>query len=168
MIKKDKFLIFGIVFFVFWRFFLPGPHVATDLHLAFNQDLISQFSLPSTWGSAGAVGLGEYAVGVLWAWPVHVIFGLLGKLGLSHDLLMKTLGLPPILLIGVFSIYALLDYLKLGRWGKFAGTLVYLVNSYFVLLIDGGQIGLALAYSLLPAGWLFYKKYTPFHVLLIF
>lgn len=152
-------MILAVMVFVFWRFFLPGPHVATDLHHTFNQDLISQFSQPSTWGSAGAVGLGEYAVGVLWAWPIHLIFGLFGRFGFSHDFLMKIIGLPPILIMGTFSIYKLLEYLKVGKWGRLIGILVYLLNSYFILLIDGGQIGLALSYSLLPLGWLFYKRY---------
>src|SRR5690554_4954770 len=106
--NKKYFLLFVLVIaFVYHRWFMSWPNVATDLHLLSIEEMIEQYALPSTWGTSGAVGLGEYKVPVLWNWPVGALFGYLGTLGLSFAFLIKFPSLILVFLFGAFGIYRL-------------------------------------------------------------
>jgi len=143
---------------IYSRLFSTFANVANDLHFAFLENLKEQLTLPMSWSARGAVGLGEYAVFVLWNWPLNYLFGVLGGLGLPYTLLIKCLGFGLFIIVAVWSISRILEYLNISEFGRLIGILFYLSNSYILLLLDGGQLNLALAYSLLPLTFLLYKK----------
>jgi hypothetical protein len=152
--RKNSFLLIFFLVLIYWRWFLPFSHVGNDLHITFSENLLEQFNVPYTWGARGAVGLGEYAAPILWFWPVDAIFGFLGNLGFSHNFLNQVFGVGAILFLGVIGTTRLLDYLKITKKGKWLGTLFYLINTYFLILIDGGQLAIALAYAWMPIAYL--------------
>lgn len=143
-----------ILFSVFWIWWIPGPRVANDFSFVSRDWLKLQFDIPRAWNERGAEGLGEYGVFILWSYPINLIFGILATLGLNFELWERILILLFIFL-GSFSIWKFLSTYKLSDQAKFIGALFYLVNTYSILLVDGGQISIALAYGLFPLAILF-------------
>lgn len=153
---KLKFFFIIILLIVYGRLFLPGIHVAGDLHLIQLEEIKGSFSLPYTWESLGTAGGGEYAVPFLWSWPQHLISGLLANLNVSFTASLKVIYFLPILILGSLGMKKLLEYSGC-KLGKYPAVLFYLINTYILLLIDGGQLTLALAYSLLPLTFYLYR-----------
>ncbi|MDP1743244.1 MAG: hypothetical protein Q8L51_00485 [Candidatus Amesbacteria bacterium] len=146
--SKSSWMVLGIVMLVFWQWLIPGIRVANDFPYPSQLNLLSNFNLPQTWSPEVNSGLGGSIVSVLWSWPLNLTFGIGAKLGLNFAILER---LMVLLAIG------------LGWWGMSKltsklGTLIYLTNSFIILLIDGGQISLALAYGMLPVCIYFFKK----------
>ena len=143
------FTILVLIFILLIGGLKQGNIVATDLHLASREYLQSLVSMPSLWKADGVVGLGEYAITTLWSWPMNVFFGVVSWLGISQKWSFILFGLGPILGLGTLAM------VRLSGW---AAAIVYLANTYILLLIDGGQISLALAYSLLPLCFYLFKQ----------
>lgn len=150
-------LIFIFIFAVlFWVFWLPGPRVATDYYLS-STEIIKDYAFPWGWRENAADGLGEYTVGTLWSHPIHILARILLGFNISVIWITK-ISLALFLSIGFFSITRLLSYLQVGKMAKYVGALFYLLNTYFLLLIDGGQLSLAFVYCLVPLCIYFYLK----------
>ena len=142
---------------IFWIFWVPGIRVASDYHASWSANLVSNIS-PLTWKEINAAdGLGEYIITTLWSQPIHIFFGFLSVMNLTFEIETKIFGLI-ILLTAFFSIKKLLNFMAVGFWGEITGTLFYLTNSFFVLLFDGGQLSLSLAYGILPLPVLYFLK----------
>lgn len=123
--------------------------MATDLHLAENGVQLTNI-FPWVWKeTAVADGLGEYYASSLWSQPMHTIFGLLAFANITFEIQTKLFGLI-ILLLGFWGIWKLLDKFHINNVGKGIGSIFFLLNSFFLLLFDGGQLSLAFAYSILP------------------
>ncbi|HET7098891.1 MAG TPA: hypothetical protein VFI61_01500 [Patescibacteria group bacterium] len=150
MIKRDTVFLMLILIFVFFNLFLPFPHIASDLHLSFKDQLLSQFSIPSAWTSSGSSGLGQSASLLLWNWPITFLFGAFGKLGMSHQFLLKIFGFLPIILLGIFSLNKFFEKIKISENSKLVAKVFYMTTTYFLLLVDGGQLSIALCYAWFP------------------
>lgn len=137
-----------VILFCFWIFWYPGAKVATDYHLSFNTGLIGV--LPWSWREFDvADGLGEYTAVTLWSQPLTSLSNLLGSLSLNDEIRTKLMG-AIIIVFGILGIWKLLDYLKINSWGKSMGSMFFILNSFFLLMFDGGQFSLTLAYITLP------------------
>ncbi len=136
---------------------MPGPRTANDFSFISNDWLNLQFDIPRAWNERGAEGLGEYGVFILWSYPINFIFGMLSYLGLNFQIWERVLVFLFILL-GSVSIWRFLDVYSLSKESKFVGSLFYLVNTYPILLIDGGQISIVLAYGLFPFAFLYIRE----------
>ena len=150
--NKYFFLLNLILFLVFWIWWLPGPRVANDFSFISNDWLKLQFNMPQAWNERGAEGLGEYGVFILWSYPISLFFGILANLGLNFEIWERMLILV-FVFAGSFSIWKLLSLYKLSSQSKFIGSLFYLLNTYSLLLIDGGQISIAVSFALFPLGF---------------
>lgn len=129
------------------------PFVANDFPWVSDEFLKLSFSIPQAWSFRG-VGFGMYSVSTLWAWPVDLLYGIGGRVGFSFAVLEWMLGIAPIFIIGFFAITKLMGHYKIGFPGKWIGALFFLVNTYILLLIDGGQFSIGLAYAFLPLAFL--------------
>src|SRR3989338_5518321 len=157
--KNSLLVILIFLIGVFWTFLLPGPRVANDYHYFFKELSQSLFERPFTWREVvTSEGLGEYSVSTLWSWPTNFVYGMFAMMGLNYSSLFRFFGILPFLGLGIFGISKLLDYYKMLGWGKIIGIIFYLTNSYVLLLIDGGQINLALAYTVLPLVIFYYRR----------
>lgn len=146
---KTKLLSLSLIIFVFWIFWMPGPKVANDFHLTEKSVQLMNI-LPWTWKeTAVADGLGEYYPLSLWSQPMHTFFGLLALINIPFEVQTKLFGLV-ILILGFWGIWKLLDKFSINTAGKSVGSIFFLLNSFFLLLFDGGQLSLALAYCILP------------------
>lgn len=142
---------------VFRNFFLSGPLAWGDAPHYYPEEASELFSVPLAWTNRGEV-FGEPNL-FLWLWPLMTLYGALSKLaGLGNDLIIRILFFFPSVILSFIGPALLTRYLKLPKVVSFFASLIYTFNTYFLLLIDGGQVGVALSYGLFPFALLFLKK----------
>lgn len=148
--KKISYLfIIFIVILLFRKLFLPGPAVYGDAPYFYSTGLRELMSGPVLWLSRG------YSLGgknqFLWIYPLMYLYGLLGTIfHLNNDLIVRILFYFPSLVFGFTGSILLIKHLKYPKAVYLFATLVYLVNTYFLLVVDGGQVGVTLAYGFFP------------------
>lgn len=158
---EKKILIFILVLIlvgVYWQWWLPGPKVANDFPLVSSSALKSFMNFPQSWNEFASEGLGEYTVFTLWSWPFMFLSSILANLGLSFILIERFLIMIPFLFLGIWGMWKLGEDLKLSNFSKFFSTLFYLTNSYILLVLDGGQLSIGLAYVFFPISFLIIKN----------
>lgn len=154
IIKFLAILLIAVLIGVYWRWWLPGPKVANDFPIITEGMLKSGMNLPFVWFENGAEGIGEHVTFFLWGWPLSFIAGTFASLGLSFAFIEKFIILVPILFIGGFGIWMFASSINLSNSARFITTIFYLTNTYILLLIDGGQLAIALALSWFPISFL--------------
>lgn len=127
---------------------LVGAH---DFPYLFSDQAASLFNLPLTWAPQSHDALGVFNISTLWDWPYALLYGLAGKIGLNFTLSTFLFGIFPVFIIGWLTMGKLLKSYSLSSNARFVGQLLFVANSYILMLIDGGQLSLAIAYSFLPA-----------------
>lgn len=159
--NKRSFLITVFIVMVsFWIFWYPGIKVATDYHLSFNAGFIGVF--PWSWRSFDvADGLGEYTISTLWSQPLLSFSEFMSSVSLGGEFQTKLMG-TIIIFFGILGIWRLLSYLKINDWGKITASIFFILNSFFLLMFDGGQFSLNLAYVTLPFAILSFIKLLEF------
>jgi hypothetical protein len=155
MNRKLLFILIIIVSAVFWYWWWPGIKVGPDFPIVSNEVLKSQFNFPFLWTEKYADGLGEYSLFGLWSYPLNLLVGFLANLGLGFEVLEKMFMLT-FLILGAYSINRLAKESGLSKEASFIAGLFYLINSYILLLLDGGQIQIALAYAFFPLAFSFF------------
>ena len=108
-------------------------------------------SFPQAWDASLNTGVGQSGVNMLWINSYLSFSAFFTKLGLSWNGVIILLWLLPAVLIGSLSIYKLFSFSfpDVKRYGVLSGIL-YLLNTYFLLIFFGGQLGVIFAYALLP------------------
>lgn len=155
--SKYFFILIIIIVATFWIWWIGGPRVANDFSYISSDFLKLQLDMPRAWNERGAEGLGEYGVFILWSYPINLIFGALTYIGLNFQIWERIL-IILFILLGSMSIWKLLGDYALSDKAKLIGSISYLLNTYTILLIDGGQISIALAYALFPLTFLIVCK----------
>ncbi len=158
---KGKFpviILLLLLFAIYWQWFLPGPKVANDFPIVSESLLKSSINFPYAWLENGAEGLGEYSIFFLWSWPLSFISGILANAGLSFVIFERVLFLIPFLLIGSIGIWKFCGSIKLTNAAKFISSFFYLTSTYILLVIDGGQLSIALTYAWFPIAFLTVEK----------
>jgi len=145
-------------FFVFKNLFLGNLFYGGDAPY-FSLDTLSKlFSDPLVWTERGHPFGGINLA--LWLSPVMLVYGAMGKfLYLGNDAIIRIMFFIPSILLSYIGPYFLAKYLKLTKTVQFFAPLIYVFNTYFLLLLDGGQVGVALAYGIFPITLLFLKKF---------
>jgi hypothetical protein len=88
---------------------------------------------------------------ILWLYPVTYLAGFVGNLlNLDWNILVRLFFYLPGIFLSIYSAQKLAKSLGYKNNGQFLMGLIYVFNTYFILLIDGGQLGVMLAYSILP------------------
>ncbi len=150
-------LLAVVLLSIFGKLISLAPRVANDFPYMFTESVKEGFNFPQVWSRTGE-NMGEYRVLTLWAWPIDFVYGFIGSLGFDFSILEHILGIFPIFILGAWSILNLLEYYKIGKLGKLVGTLFYLLNTYILLIVDGGQITVGLAYAFMPMAFLNFVK----------
>lgn len=157
MIKrlKDNFLgllLLGIILFVFRFWFTSNVVCKGDCVYFFPDNLKSFFSLPYFWNTSPfGSGMGYFALPTLMFAPPSFFLGTLYYLfNFDFTVIEKIAWFFPFLILSSSGFFYLAKVLKLEKIGTFFGAFFYLLNTYILLVLDGGQVGIALAYSLTP------------------
>lgn len=139
-----------VIAFIYNAWWFPGVRVANDYPIISTENLKSLLDIPRTWTERGSVGLGEYTVFTLWSWPLNLLSGTLANLGIDFSWQERIYLITFVMILGSYGIFKLGGDLGLKLPGKLAASLFFLTNTYLLVLIDGGQLNIAYAYSTLP------------------
>lgn len=152
LLRKNVYLIFLLSLFVyiFKSWFYAGTLTSGDFLPFFgntNLDL-----MPYAWGWNLAIGgLGGNISSYSWLHPVLVIPPFLGNLmGTDFSTTQKFFYLYPLFFLLIFSPFFFSRKFFTNRVSRIIYTLVFSLNTYILMIIGGGQIFIALAYSLAP------------------
>lgn len=115
----------------------------------FFAEQIKNFSwFPSVWDSSR--GFGENLLSRLWIdYPFRLIVKTLSMIGLSWLIIEKLLWLS-VFGLAIYSSYRLGRYILGKGTGAILTPVIYVVNTYMLLLFAGGQLGVAFAYGFAP------------------
>lgn len=145
MIKKILFLV--IIFY--WIGLLPIVKGANDFPYTSELFLKEGFRLPAVWSQVTSP-FGQNVLSTRWSWPLGYILGLGASLGISYGLLIVLVGIIPVSIIGSIGVYQYSRLFVKSFQAICLAVLIYMVNSYILLIIDGGQLLWAFAYALFP------------------
>ena len=153
------FFILCIVLLVFRQWFLPGFITAGDFS-GITRSAIEQVSFfPFLWSNVFGDSLGSSTMPYIWNHFSYMfprfIFGKL--MHISPDAVLRIGYLYPFLFFGFIGTYIFAKKYVSPSWARLS-SLVFTVNTYSLLIIGGGQIGVALAYSTVPIVLYFFIK----------
>lgn len=141
------------ILIIFRNLFFGNLATWGDAPHFYREEIKELISEPPAWnhraGSFGGVNT------FIFIWPVMFLYGLIG----NNDLAIRILFYFTSIILSGLGSYFLVRYLKLSKIVQFFSVLIYLLNTYYMLLIDGGQVGVALAYGFFPLTLLFLKKF---------
>ncbi|MFC1624885.1 hypothetical protein ACFL15_00755 [Patescibacteria group bacterium] len=128
-----------------------------DAPFFYKEGLKELFFEPYSWVERGNTlgGINSF----LWLSPWMVLYGALGTVfNLGNSEIIRIIFYFPSLSLSVLGTYLLGKYLKFSKVILFFSSIFYVFNTYYLLIVDGGQVGIALAYGLFPFLILYLKK----------
>ncbi len=163
-LKKERpgFLYFLFYLFLasvaFYRWFCPGVIAYGDWYFL-NSKLIGEFAFwPRLFESA--YGIGSYLGLSLHGSPIGSIFGFIYILtGLDFAFSSVIFYYATAVIIGFWGMWYLVRTLGYSRRTSFLASLIYLFNSYFMVLVIGGQLLGGVSFGLIPWAILFFNKW---------
>ncbi|QQG43458.1 MAG: hypothetical protein HYW45_00370 [Candidatus Daviesbacteria bacterium] len=166
-------LAFLVPYLLIYRaFFTNSPLSWGDAPFFYPENLKELFNFPFTWDIRND-NFGAPQFNVLWLYLPTYLYGLVNDfLGIENNILVRIIFYLPATLISFLGAWFLIgsfvkDKQSLpihhvqgkqslpppvggGKIPKFLGSFFYSFNTYFLMVADGGQIGVALAYGLFP------------------
>lgn len=136
-------LVLVILFLVYKPWFSGGSITGGDWPYYFSEYL-DTFSLPFLWNNQWPFGLGGNQTIILpLKMYLHIpIYLLVARLGMSWEIVQK--------LFWFWGFLALSAYSSWRFTRSMIGVLIYLTNTWVLMIVGGGQMGIAMAYALLP------------------
>jgi hypothetical protein len=160
---KIRPILFVIVFLipfilVFRALFTNSPLAWGDAPFFYDENLKALFSKPLTWDFRNSnFGLPQFHL--LWLYIPTYLMGFLNHLfGLQHGILVRLIFYFPSTLLAIIGAYFFISQFTRNIYGKVLGSFLYGFNTYFLTLLDGGQIGIALAYGIFPLALLTFRN----------
>lgn len=142
---------------VFKAVFLPSTLVSGDAPYLFITGMREFLGNAQTWNEWGNVLGGINAA--LWLYPINFLYGLVGAIPIfGNDFAIRLIFVLPAILLSFAGSIVFARFLKLSNTVTLFTALLYTLNTYFLLLLDGGQVGVALAYGIFPLTLLWVKK----------
>jgi hypothetical protein len=157
-------LVIIITYFFVFRSFFTGEIFAFGDSPNFTVDLIkTYFSIPQIWRARGGP-FGAILPGDLILSLIMFFYGALSKLfQFDNSLIVKILFLFPATLSALLGSYLLSGIFVKDKISRLISSFLYTFNTYFLLLIDGGQVGVSLGYGFSPfVFWIFLKTFESF------
>lgn len=141
---------------IFKAIFSLSPLAWGDSVYFYKENFKELTSLPQAWvnreNNFGGINR------VVWLYPLMLLLGFVGKIGFPSEVVMRIIFYIPAITLSFLSAVYFAKGLGYSPKVRFFTSLLYSLNTYFVLLIDGGQSGVFLAYALFPLPLLYLKK----------
>ncbi len=144
------FLILGKIFSV-W--FVSPKIIGGDWPTFYREFLAQQRIFPTLWSTYRGLGGAVTPVLNLETLQAFLIVPWVNWLGLPWEIVYKIGWFGLFLVLGIVSSLVLSRTFFIGlnrRWVQAMAVLFYLTNTYVLMLVSGGQMGVALAYALFP------------------
>lgn len=120
-----------------WRYFWP--------------ETVRQFAhLPIAWDPFINNGLGQSDLQIIWLTSFLNLTSSASFLGLSWNEITILFWILPALCIGFFSAFFLYKTFFQRTFFAFLAGCLYLINTFFLMVFNGGQLGFALGYAWVP------------------
>lgn len=154
--KNKTWLPWLIVLFTiglfFHRWLTLRPICSGDCLHFYPKSLESFFDFPFVWDNRGGdSGLGAYTPMFLYMYLPSLMAGFLYRyLQITYNIAEKIIWFFPFLIFSIISLHSLTKVLRLSQIVFILATVFYLLNTYILLVVDGGQVGIALAYAIFP------------------
>ncbi|MCL4360166.1 hypothetical protein M1555_02830 [Patescibacteria group bacterium] len=152
--KALKLLLSGLPLVVIYRNWFLSPFLtAADWPYYYRQTLAGFGMFQPAWTSATGNGLGGEVINFGLGSYIYFIVGIfVNRLGLPWELVSRILIFGLFLVVSAVSSAVLLRRVlgKAGFMYAVLAALLYTANTYILMIVDGGQMGVALAYSLAP------------------
>jgi hypothetical protein len=150
---------------IFRVWFLNGTVSGFD-HPYFYTDRIKEFTFfPTVWDSVYGNGFGENLLKYFWVETyLRFVSQLYGNiLKLPWEMIQRLSWFLPFIVISLVSPYYFIKSLNLFQKNYFSYALsiiIYSLNTYILMVVAGGQMNLALAYSVTPLVFITFIKNT--------
>lgn len=148
--KLPLFIVIIIILYTVRSLFSLLPVSAGDLTYFFPHPIREFFSPPYAWETFRENGLGGSGLFFLGSFVYNFPFGLLGYIT-DYAVAERIIWFLPIITVGIVSISLLSQEINITD-GKYRAlsVLIFLLNSYFLMIFTGGQITVSLGYVFLP------------------
>lgn len=142
-----------LIFFIFKNWFITSFLTAGDFPYLFKETIAEwSITLPS-WDITQGNGFGgEHVLYALDSY-MHFLGGfMVNRIGLPWEVVYKIFVFGLFIILSVYSsIYLFKKTLEKPRmFQMIIGVLLFLTNTYILMIVGGGQVGVALAYSIAP------------------
>jgi len=163
---KKNVSLFSIICFcliflaVYYRWFLPNPIIGGDWPF-FYQETLGSFSLPvPSWNPLEGNGLGAVSPIYVLQQFQYVTTNISYLFHIPWVIVYKISWFGLFLIISFFSIVSLLKFILPHRpvWMYLVGGTIFITNTYILMVVGGGQMGVALAYAVSPLIFTFFLK----------
>jgi hypothetical protein len=147
-LKNLIFVIFIFLILLVFRNWFSDSLLSSGDWSYFYREAIKEENIFSLWESRFD-GMGKSNIPTLW---IHSYFSVTVKslAFMSWELYERIFWYSPFLLVSALSSLYLIRRLNIRTSFIFIAPLIYLVNSYILMIVAGGQMGIALAYALAP------------------
>nr|MBI5455850.1 hypothetical protein [Candidatus Levybacteria bacterium] len=142
-------ILIGILIIIFKPWFFSQGLVGGDWGYIHSLQFTSFTLFPSAWETI--FNLGYVNTSFIWSGILlHLYINLFGSFLNFNKLSLLGLFIP-FLIIGIYSIRALLWEVRIkDSWAIFLGTTLYMLNTYILIVVGGGQIMVGLSYAIAP------------------
>ncbi|OGH42834.1 MAG: hypothetical protein A3B53_02195 [Candidatus Levybacteria bacterium RIFCSPLOWO2_01_FULL_42_15] len=142
-----------LIFFIFKNWFTAPFITAGDFPHFFNETIAQWSIIPPSWNPTNGNGFGGEHL--LYALDSYIYFlggFMVNRIGLPWEVVYKFFVFGLFIILSVYSsIYLLKKTLENPRiFQMIIGVLLFLTNTYIFMIVGGGQMGVALAYSIAP------------------
>jgi len=148
--KKNKIVIlaFGALVLIFFRYFFVSQNVSWgDAPYYFPLEFSANIGAFYAWTHEGISFGGPNLL--LWLEPyVSLVSGYSSAVGWASDLALTVFFYLPSIFLACAGSFVFARFIGIKK--AYLVSLLYVFNTYFFLLIDGGQVGVLLAYGLFP------------------
>lgn len=134
------YLVFGVIF-------TPSSMSLGDA--PYFNNVSEYFTEPQIWTEHGnSLGnLNQF----IWIWPLMFVISLTQKIfQLNSSVVIRLFFYLPSIVLAVTGSFALIRKYKISKRVGLVASLLSVLNTYFLLVFDGGQVGILLAYGLFP------------------
>ncbi len=145
--------LLSIFTIVFWSWFSPGPIIGGDWPYFFTETIREFRSYPESWNTVYGGGLGGVIPNYFLNQYLHLtIFPFVNILHIPWIITYKIFWFFGFLLLSSFSIRYLLSTLfpLYKTWQLVLSIVLFSANTYILMIVGGGQMGIALAYAITP------------------
>lgn len=148
------------VLFVYRNILISPVNLGNDFNFVSYDHFNTYTAHPYIWDSTLNNGLGGYVLFTLLFQPYSSLSRWWMSIVPHAFILHKLIFLFPVLILGLCStIYAARSLLN-NSTARTIFLLLYLINPYILMLVSGGQIGVALAYMFLPTFFAAWYSFT--------
>lgn len=148
--NKPLLFAIAIIIWVFLPWIISPVTIGGDFNFV-SYDQFKEYSQsPYLWDYTMNNGFGEMVLFTLpffwYAWLANTFTTSINNAFLLHKLIY----FYPLILLNTIGIWILAKTIIKNRWAQAISSVLYICNTYFIMLVSGGQIGVAFAYAWSP------------------